>query len=128
VPSKEFGLDHHLAGLSPDERAIWDRYLELIDSAGPSELVVTKSRIAFRTAHRIFTGGFFKSRRFELFFDLPEPVPETERDHRFRAVWQQADRLWVHRLKIEKPAELDRKLRTWLAKSCASYSKPAAER
>jgi hypothetical protein len=114
--------------MSPEERAIWDRYLEVVEAAGPSEMIVTKSRVAFRAAHRIFTGGFFKTRRLELFFDLPDPVPERERDERFRQVWEHAPRLWTHRLKIERVDELDAKLATWLRQSWAAYSKPPAER
>jgi hypothetical protein len=47
-------------------------------------VIVTKSRVGLRAAHRIFTGGFFKTRRLELFFDPPKPVLEGERDQRFR--------------------------------------------
>ena len=114
--------------MSSEERAIWDRYVELVEAAGPSEMIVTKSRIAFRAAHRIFTGGFFKTRRLELFFDLPEPVPEGARDERFRQVWEHSRRLWTHRLKIEHVDELDGKLAEWLKESWAAYSKPPADR
>jgi hypothetical protein len=107
VPAKRVPLELHLAAMSPEERAIWDRFVELVEATGPSEMIVTKSRVAFRSAHRIFTGGFFKTRRLELFFDLPEPVPESERDERFRQVWQHSRRLWTHRLKISSVEELD---------------------
>jgi len=114
--------------MSSEERRIWDRFVELVEAAGPSEMVVTKSRIAFRAPHRIFAGGFFKSRRLELFFDLAEPVPEQERDERFRQVWEHAPRLWTHRLKIENVDDLDESLGAWLAESFATYSKPAEDR
>jgi hypothetical protein len=127
VPAARVPLDVHLDPLSPDERALWDRFVELVTAAGPSELVVTKSRVAFK-AHRIFAGGFFKSRRLEIFFDLPEPVPENERDARFRAVWEQARLLWTHRLKLETLDDLDEALARWLRESWATYSKPPEER
>lgn len=111
-----------------EERALWDRYAELVASAGPSEMVVTKSRIAFKAPFRNFSGAFFKSRRLELFFDLPIPVPEGERDHRFRDVWEQSRKVWVHRLKIERPEELDDRLGAWLAASWVAYSQPPAAR
>lgn len=107
---------------------MWDRYVELVGAAGASEMIVNKSRVAFRAPHRIFTGGFFKTRRLELFFDLPEPVPGREQDDRFRAVWEQSRTIWVHRLKIERLEELDDTLRAWLAASWAAYAKPAADR
>jgi hypothetical protein len=128
VPAERVPLEQHLDAMSPAERAIWDRFVELVDAAGPSEMIVTKSRIAFRAAHRIFTGGFFKSRRLELFFDLAEPVSEQERNARFRQVWEHAPRLWTHRLKIERVDELDEKLGEWLAESWATYSKPPEDR
>ena len=128
VPAERVPLDRHLDTMSADERLIWDRFVELVEAAGPSDMVVTKSRIAFRTARRIFAGGFFKSGRLEVFFDLPEPVPEHERDERFRQVWQQAPRLWTHRLKVEDVGELDERLAAWLAASRATYSKPAGTR
>jgi len=128
MPAERVPLELHLEPLTPAERALWDRYADLVEAAGPSELVVTKSRVAFKAAHRNFTGGFFKTRRLELFFDLPEPVPERERDERFRAVWQHSRTIWVHRLKIERPEQLDEKLAAWLAESWAAYSKPPAER
>lgn len=128
MPAPRVPLEVHLDPLKPEERALWDRYVELVAAAGPSEMVVNKSRIAFKAPHRNFTGGFFKSRRLELFFDLPEPVPESERDSRFRAVWEHSRTVWIHRLKIERLEELDEKLGHWLAASWKAYSKPPAER
>jgi hypothetical protein len=128
MPAERLPLEVHLEAMTPEERALWDRYVELVEAAGPSEIIVNKSRIAFRAPHRNFTGGFFKTRRLELFFDLPEPVSERERDGRFRAVWQHSKTIWVHRLKIERVEELDAKLARWLTDSWAAYSKPASER
>ena len=128
MPAARVPLDVHLDPLSPDERALWDRFVELVDAAGPSEMVVTKSRVAFRAAHRIFAGGFFKSRRLEIFFDLPQPVPENERDARFRAVWEQARLLWTHRLKLASLDDFDESLARWLRESWATYSKPPEAR
>jgi Domain of unknown function (DUF5655) len=127
VPAARVPLDVHLDPLSPEERAIWDRFAELVAAPGPSELVVTKSRVAFK-AHRIFAGGFFLRGRLEIFFDLPEPVPEAERDARFRSVWEQARRLWTHRLKLERLEDLDDKLARWLEDAWATYSRPPSER
>jgi hypothetical protein len=128
MPAERIPLEQHLEVMTSEERALWDRFVELVDAAGPSEMIVNRSRIAFRAPHRIFTGGFFKTRRLELFFDLPEPVPEAERDGRFRAVWRHSRTAWVHRLKIELVEELDDRVAAWLAESWAAYSKPAAER
>jgi hypothetical protein len=128
VSAERVPLEMHLKAMSSDERKIWDRFVELVEAAGPSEMIVTKSRIAFRAANRIFAGGFFKSRRLELFFDLAEPVPEQARDERFRQVWEQGPRLWTHRLKIEGVDELDETLGAWLADSHATYSKPPGDR
>jgi Domain of unknown function (DUF5655) len=127
VPAPRVPLAHHLDSLSAAERALWDRFASLIAAAGPSEMVVTKSRVAFK-AHRIFAGGFFKSRRLEIFFDLPEPVPERERDHRFLSVWEQARKLWTHRLRIARVEELDAELARWLKASAMIYAKPPEER
>ncbi len=127
MPAERVPVDVHLDPLSPAERALWDRFAELVASAGPSEVVVTKSRMAFR-AHRIFAGGFFLRGRLEIFFDLPEPVPEPDRDHRFRQVWAQARRLWTHRLTIQRLSELDEQLAGWLKDSWAVYSRPPGER
>jgi hypothetical protein len=127
LPAERVPLAVHLDPLSPDERALWDRFFELVANPGPSEMVVTKSRVAFR-AHRIFAGGFFRSGRLELFFDLAEPVPEEDRDQRFRAVWEQAPKLWTHRLKIASLDELDEKLAGWLRSSWTTYSLPPGER
>ncbi len=113
--------------LSPDQRALWDRFAALVAAAGPAELVVTKSRIAFR-ARRIFAGGFFLRGRLEIFFDLPEPVPADERDGRFRQVWEHARRLWVHRLTIQRLDDLDDRLAAWLRNSRAAYARPPGER
>ncbi len=128
MPAERVPLAVHLDPLTPSERGLWDHYVELVEAAGPSEMIVNTSRVAFRAPKRIFTGGFFKTRRLELFFDLPEPVPEAERDGRFRAVWQHSRTIWVHRLKIERLEELDEKLEGWLARSWQAYARPAAER
>jgi hypothetical protein len=127
VPAERVPLEAHLGALSPDERALWERFAGLIRDAGPSEMIVTKSRIAFR-AHRIFAGGFFMRGRLEIFFDLPEPVPERDRDHRFRQVWEQARRLWTHRLSLQSLDDVDEQLGAWLKTSWTVYSRPPAER
>ena len=113
---------------SDEERALYERYAELVGAAGPSELTVTRTQFAWRTPHRRFTGGFFKTRRLEIWFDLPEPVPEDERDERFRQVWEHDGRFWVHRLKIERPEQLGDDVRRWLAEAYAFFSKPTSER
>lgn len=128
MPAERVPLEVHLDPLSADERALWIRYVELVQAAGQSEMIVTKSMISFKAPHSRFTGAFFRTRRLELFFDLPEPVTEEERDERFRKVWQHSPTKWVHRLKIERPEGLDDKLAAWLAKSWTAYAKPAAER
>jgi hypothetical protein len=64
MPAECVPLGVHLDPLGAEERAIWDRYVELVEAAGPSEMIVTESRIAFRAPHRIFTGG--SSRRAAL--------------------------------------------------------------
>src|SRR4051812_47478473 len=120
-------VDELLDGLSAEERGLWDRYAELVQAAGPSEPVHTRTQFAFRAPYRRFTGGFFKSGRLELWFDLPEPVPEDERDERFREVWQMPY-AWVQRLKMERPEQLGDDLGQWLAEACAYFAKPAAER
>jgi hypothetical protein len=127
MPAERVPLEAHLKPLAAPERALWDRFAALVEAAGPSEMIVTKSRIAFR-ARRIFAGGFFRSRRLELFFDLPEPIPESERDDRFRAVWEQGRRLWTHRLAITSVDELDDDVATWLKESWTVYSRPPADR
>ena len=48
MPAARVPLTFHLTKVSPAERAIWERYRHLVEEAGPSEMVVTKSRIAFR--------------------------------------------------------------------------------
>ncbi len=129
MPAERVPLQTHVDAMTPRERALWDKFVKLVRAAGPSEMVVTKSRIAFR-AHRIFAGGFFRARRLELFFDLPQPIPENERDHRFgpRSVWEQGRKLWTHRLRIQSLDELDDKLALWLKESWATYSRPPEER
>lgn len=127
VPATRVLLAVHLDPLSSQERALWDRFAQLIADAGPSEMVVTKSRVAFR-AHRIFAGGFFLRGRLEIFFDLPAPVPEQERDKRFRQVWEQTPRLWTHRLTVQSLDDLDEQLAAWLMSSRATYSRPPGER
>lgn len=106
---------------------LFERYAALVEAAGPSELTVTRTQFAWRTPYRRFSGGFFKSRRLELWFDLPEPVPEHQRDERFREVWQMPH-AWVHRLKIERPEELDEDLARWVAEAYAFLAKPPEER
>jgi hypothetical protein len=127
MPAERVPLDVHLDAMTSGERVLWDRYVELVEAAGDSELISTKSGFGFRAPYRQFTGGFFRSRRLELWFDLPKPVPEAERDDRFREVWQMPH-AWVHRLKIERPDQLDGSVGRWLAEAWAFFSKPAAER
>jgi hypothetical protein len=127
VAAERVPLDRLLDPLPAEERALWDRYAKLVAAAGPSEPAHTRTQFAFRTPHRRFTGGFFKSRRLEIWFDLPEPVPEADRDERFRTVWEKGG-AWVHRLKIERPDQLGDDVGRWLAEAWQNFAKPAAER
>ena len=128
MPAERVPLAVHLDPPAPPERTLWDRYVELVEAAGEPELVSTNSGIAFRALQSRFARAFFESRRLELWFDLPKPVPERQRDERFREVWRHSRTTWVHRPKIERPDELDRKLAGWLAESWRVYANAAVER
>ena len=94
--------------------ALFRRFQALVEACGPSELVVRKTIVYWRTG-RIFAGAWPERGRLELNVDLlreaEHPCLLTSFHHTKRVI--------THRLRIEEEAQLDEALATLLAESYA---------
>jgi hypothetical protein len=107
-------LEAFLHGHKPEPVALFRRFQELVEACGPSELVVRKSIVYWRRS-RIFAGAWPEGSRLELNVDL---LREAEHPAKLVA-FHHTKRVLTHRLRIERPEQLDAALADLLAESYA---------
>ena len=95
-------LDEYLADKKPEAVAMFERFAELCDACGPSEIVPRKSIVYWRR-ERIFAGAFCNGKRLELNIDLLRTAA-----HRLNlAVVPHTKRVMTHRMRVSEPEQLD---------------------
>jgi hypothetical protein len=98
-------LDEYLHDKNAQAVALFERFAELVDACGESELVVRKSIVYWRRS-RIWAGAFCNGRRLELNIDLLREV-----DHPLTlAVVPHTARVLTHRLRVTGSEQLDASL------------------
>jgi hypothetical protein len=107
-------LDHHFAGRPPDVRLLFDALLAALEEIGPVTVLPQKTRIAFHVRMSFaqvtprrggLDGHFVVARRIE--------------DPRFLEVRTFSPRNHLHRFRIEKPEEIDGRMRAWMREAYA---------
>ena len=106
-------LDSHFAASEPQVRAAFDAYLAAVRAFGPVTVNATKSRISFQERMRFAGVERPRQRHLNATFVLTRPL-ESERLARVEYV---APYYYVHRLRLERPEDVDDELRGWLAEA-----------
>jgi Domain of unknown function (DUF5655) len=106
-------LDEHFAGAAPHLRAVFDALLDAVRAGGPVTVNATRSRITFQT--RIRFAGIAAPRGDHLVanFVLTRPV----RSARIDRVEHVPPYYYVHRVRLDRPEDVDAGLRAWLAEA-----------
>jgi hypothetical protein len=106
-------LDSHFAASEPRVRAAFDAYLAAVRELGPVTVNATKSRISFQERMRFAGVERPRRRHLNATFVLTRPV-ESDRLARVEYV---PPYYYVHRLRLERPEDVDDELKAWLAEA-----------
>ncbi len=103
---------------SPDGLALFRAIEEAVAEIGAADVRVTKSQIAFRR-RKVFAivwrpGQYVSS-------DVPAvlsiALPRSVSSDRFKEVAHPSDMVWMHHLELRGIAQVDEKVREWLAEA-----------
>jgi hypothetical protein len=114
----EFTVEGFLArgGAGKKERDLFERFVACIAACGPYEAAPAKTRVAFMVKVRFAS----VNRVGDGFLDVHLVVPREIASTRFRRV-ERVGAVWVHHLRIERRADLDRELRGWIREAYEQY-------
>ncbi len=104
------GIDDVFGGASQLSLELFDRFRALVDEIGPNELSITKSGVGFRGTHRVFAAVRPTKAGLGGFLDLTDVVD----DERFSNVEPYTKRLFIHKLRLNSPEQLDDDFRGWV--------------
>jgi hypothetical protein len=105
-------LEDHLAGRDPGVVAMFTRFRELAEAAGPLEVVPEKTRIAFHV--RMSFAAVTVRRRW---LDAHVVLARRLESPRFRSVETFSARNHLHQFRISSVDELDDEVAAWLAEA-----------
>ena len=104
-------VQQHMENGTPKSRALYDRFVEILDDIGPYTIHPAKSTITFKGTRRGFCGAHPKKESLIGYFDLTR---ELESDPRIRSISPYTKRLFVHHFRISSMEELDETFRAWI--------------
>jgi uncharacterized protein DUF5655 len=109
-----FPIEEHRAAMTPEVRALYDRFAALVGECGPYVLAPAKTRIGFQV-RMIFADVVPQKHGLHAYVILTRRI-----DHpRFTRIEELGPRTYVHHFRITRPAELDDDLRDWLREAYA---------
>ena len=92
-------------------KELFERFSALVDDIGPYELSITKSGIGFSGERRVFATVRPSRAGLGGFVDLAYEV----NDARFPKVEPYTKRLFIHKLALDNPNQLDAQFAGWLS-------------
>lgn len=101
----------HMENGTPNSRALYSRFVELLDKIGSYTTHPAKSTITFKGTRRGFCGAHPKKDNLMGYFDLMRPL---EADPRIRSVSPYTKKLFVHQFRIASLEEMDETFQGWL--------------
>ena len=107
-------LEHHFAGRPPEVRTLFDLFLAALEEIGPVTVLPQKTRIAF---HVRMSFAQVTPRRWGL--DGHLVLARRIDDPRFIDVRTFSPRNHLHRFRIERPADIDARMRDWMREAYA---------
>ena len=111
-----YSIERFLEGKSEIGRALFSRFVTLIEKCGPYEVAPAKTRVAFMAAVRFASVNRVGQDFIDVHFVLPRAVDGL----RFRRI-EHLGRLHVHHLRLRDRLDRDRELARWLRQSYREY-------
>jgi hypothetical protein len=105
-------VEAYLEGKDPGAVALFRRFEELVERAGPSE-AAPRSSIVYWKRTRVFAGAYVERRRLELNIDL---LREAEHPCLI-AAFPTTKRVITHRLRVTEAGQLDDSIAALLAEA-----------
>ncbi len=106
-------LEDHFAASEPNVRATFDALLAAARALGPVTVNVTKSRISLQARMRFAAVEAPRKRHLNAHLVLTRPIESD----RFTRVEHLQPYYHLHRLRLERPEDVDDELKTWLAEA-----------
>src|SRR4051794_33948090 len=106
-------LDDHFAASEPAVRAVFDALVAALHALGPITINATKSRISFQARMRF--AGIERPRRRHL--NATFVLTRSIANPRFTRVEHIPPYYYVHRVRLERPEDVDEEMQTWLAEA-----------
>jgi Domain of unknown function (DUF5655) len=107
-------IDWHMASGTPQSRAMYSRFIEMLDAIGPYTVHPAKSTITFKGSRRGFCGAHPKGQMLVGYFDL---MRDLGPDSRIRSISPYTTRLFVHQFRLAKLDEMDKTFQHWLVEA-----------
>ena len=108
-------VERHLEGRGAPVRALYRRFIALVDACGPFTYAVTKSAITLKGTRRGFAGAAPKARSLDGYLDLQREVA----DPRIRRSAPYTKRLYVHQFRVTALEQLDDEFAGWVREAYA---------
>ena len=104
-------IKQHMANGTPKSRALYDRFVQILDEIGPYTTHPAKTTITFKGTRRGFCGAHPKKDNLIGYFDITR---ELEPDPRIRSTSPYTKRLYVHHFRIASIEEMDETFQGWI--------------
>ncbi|HEU5010516.1 MAG TPA: DUF5655 domain-containing protein [Gaiellaceae bacterium] len=113
--ASEWTVERHLDDKPVEVRALYDRFVDLVEACGPFTYSVTKTAITLKGSRRGFAGLKPKKASLDGYLDLERRVE----DPRIRRSGAYTKRLFVHQFRVVALPELDAEFAGWLREAYA---------
>ncbi len=104
-------IKQHMANGTPKSRAMYDRFVQILDEIGRYTTHPAKTTITFKGTRRGFCGARPKNDNLIGYFDI---MRELEPDPRIRSTSPYTKRLYVHHFRISSIEEMDETFQGWI--------------
>jgi hypothetical protein len=104
-------IKQHMENGTAESRALFDRFIEILDDIGPYTIHPAKSTITCKGTRRGFCGAHPKKGQLVGYFDLMHAI---ESDPRKRSVSPYTKKRSVHQFRITDLEEMDETLQGWI--------------
>ncbi len=104
-------VERHLEAGSEQGRALYDRFVEIVEACGEYTTSVAKTTITFKGRRRGFAGARPSGDRLLGYFDVTYRVD----DPRIRSVSPYQKDLFVHHYRVDSLEQMDVEFARWIA-------------
>jgi hypothetical protein len=104
-------IKQHMENGTDNSRALYDRFVQILDGIGTYTTHPAKSTITFKETRRGFCGAHPKKDNLIGYFDLTRAI---ESDARIRSVSAYTQKLFVHQFRISSIEEIDETFQGWI--------------